>query len=157
MLFVVILSLAPRYIAKAIKTGYFPDDLDIMRYNRKMYPKRDIVADAMAPGGLARLRQNESRNTVATEASRPRPSLDPRMASRTDMSTGLRSVHRGFDFAQEEGGVAIRRMQTNLSEVRQSNLHLPRRRRNTLVGALRRTIRRKRPPTAEGTAEEPQQ
>ncbi|KAG8217698.1 hypothetical protein J3R82DRAFT_5854 [Butyriboletus roseoflavus] len=54
-------------------------------------------------------------------------SLDPHRTpvSRTDMSTGVRSVHRGFDFATEEGGVAMRRMQSNLSERRQSNRHLP--------------------------------
>lgn len=34
------------------------------------------------------------------------------------MATGARGVHRGFDFAQEEGGVAIQRIQTNLSERR---------------------------------------
>lgn len=151
ILFTVVLALTPRYVAKAIKFGYFPDDLDIMRYNRKVYPNRDLAHDAFIPGGLAGLRNNDSRSTQATDAlDRPsRPPMDPRLGSRTDMSTGMRSVHRGFDFTQEEGGVAIRRMQTNLSEVRQSNLHLPRRRRSTLVGALRRTIRRKRPPTAE--------
>lgn len=47
------------------------------------------------------------------------PSLAERMrGSRTDMATGVRAVHRGFDFAQEEGGVAIQRIQTNLSERR---------------------------------------
>ena len=34
------------------------------------------------------------------------------------MSTGLVSVDRGFDFATEEHGVEIRRIQTNLSERR---------------------------------------
>lgn len=55
----------------------------------------------------------------------PRRTPDPRRVSRTDMSTGMRSIHRGFDFATEEGGVAMRRMQSNLSERRQSNRHLP--------------------------------
>ncbi len=40
------------------------------------------------------------------------------------MSTGIRSVHRGFDFATEENGVAMRRMQSNLSERRESNRNL---------------------------------
>ena len=40
------------------------------------------------------------------------------------MSTGLRSVHRGFDFSTEEGGVAMQRMQTNLSERRLSGMNL---------------------------------
>lgn len=36
------------------------------------------------------------------------------------MSTGLVSVDRGFDFAVEERGVHMRRVQTNLSEKRAS-------------------------------------
>jgi phospholipid-translocating ATPase len=54
----------------------------------------------------------------------PRRSIDNRSASRTDMSTGLRSVHRGFNFAMEENGVAMRRMQSNLSVARQSSRNL---------------------------------
>ena len=40
------------------------------------------------------------------------------------MSTGLVSVDRGFDFAVEEHGVEMRRVQTNLSEKRASNSKL---------------------------------
>ena len=40
------------------------------------------------------------------------------------MSTRERSVHRGFDFSTEENEVAIRQMQTNLSERPQSNRNL---------------------------------
>lgn len=44
------------------------------------------------------------------------------------MSTGLVSVDRGFDFATEENGVEMRRVQTNLSERRMSKQNiLPRR------------------------------
>jgi phospholipid-translocating ATPase len=49
-----------------------------------------------------------------------RPSMDIQSASRTDMATGLMSTERGFDFATEEGGVAIQRIQTNLSERREN-------------------------------------
>lgn len=35
------------------------------------------------------------------------------------MATGLVSQDRGFDFASEEGGVAMRRMQSRLSEHQQ--------------------------------------
>lgn len=66
--------------------------------------------------------------------------MDLRSASRTDMSTGVRSVHRGFDFATEEHGVAMRRMQSNLSERRQSSRNLAtqatRSRKGTLVHVL---------------------
>lgn len=48
-----------------------------------------------------------------------------RCASRTDTSTGIRFVPRGLDLTTEEGGVAVRRMQTNLSEWRQSSRNLP--------------------------------
>ena len=63
------------------------------------------------------------------------------------MSTGIRSVHRGFDFSQEEGGVAIRRIQTNLSERRQSSRNLAtideshgtlRKRAGTILSAFKR-------------------
>lgn len=52
--------------------------------------------------------------------------MDVRAASRTDMSTGLVSIDRGFDFATEENGVAMRRMQSNISERRASSRNLPR-------------------------------
>lgn len=73
--------------------------------------------------------------------------------SRTDMSTGVRSVHRGFDFATEEDGVAMRRMQSNLSERRQSSRHLPLDKQPTQIpkrkSSLRifPSLRRKKPPT----------
>lgn len=51
-----------------------------------------------------------------------RPSLVDRRGSRTDMATGIRGVHRGFDFATEERGVTIQRIQTDLSERRLSKL-----------------------------------
>ncbi len=47
--------------------------------------------------------------------------MDLRSASRTDMSTGARSIHRGFDFSTEENGIAMRRLQSNLSERRASS------------------------------------
>jgi hypothetical protein len=41
------------------------------------------------------------------------------------MSTGIVSTDRGFNFSAEEGGVAMKRMQSNLSERRiQSNRSL---------------------------------
>ena len=73
--------------------------------------------------------------------------MDYRSGSRTDMATGVTGRHRGFDFATEEGGVAIQRMQTNLSErYSQSRVNLsreeesPKRRKLTLP---RNILRRK--------------
>ncbi|KAJ6531132.1 hypothetical protein B0H19DRAFT_1190540 [Mycena capillaripes] len=132
----IILALAPRYLYKAWEFGFRPNDIDILRYIRKMEPGRDIETEAQlgAGKGLAGLRRAPSNISRATSRSSvgsmpvspraTRPSMDLRTASRTDMSTGLRSVHRGFDFATEENGVAMRRMQTNLSEMRQSSRNL---------------------------------
>ncbi|KAJ7481094.1 phospholipid-translocating ATPase [Mycena galericulata] len=130
----VCLALAPRYISKAWSFGFMPHDIDILRWIRKEEPERDIHTDAQLGGGLnlaalARAPSNFSRvisrSTVDSMPRGPRMSSDLRNASRTDMATGVRSIYRGFDFATEEGGVAMQRMQTNLSEVRQSSRNLP--------------------------------
>ena len=125
-----------------------PDDLDIVRWNRKINPTRDLGHDAYYDPPIAAMRRSLSmrrstsvRRSSSRSRSRPvsihsradsvttielnRPAPDMRAGSRTDMSTGQISVHRGFDFATEEGGVAMRRMQSNLSERRQSSRHLP--------------------------------
>jgi phospholipid-translocating ATPase len=60
---------------------------------------------------------------ASLERQSTRPSVDMRMMSRTDMSTGLVTVDRGFDFATEEQGVEMRRVQTNLSEKRTNSHH----------------------------------
>jgi phospholipid-translocating ATPase len=96
---------------------------------RREEPGRDISKDDAQLGGgaaaLAALKRAQSTLSHASSRSsvpaHPRAPVDPRSTSRTDMATGLRSVHRGFDFATEENGVAMRRMQTNLSEVRASS------------------------------------
>ncbi|GAW03664.1 phospholipid-translocating P-type ATPase [Lentinula edodes] len=136
----VCLALAPRYILKAYKFIFTPDDLDIMRWANKINPDRDYAKEAYLHNGLAALRRSSSRAISTRDAegsasnlslhttdsyrrSRsalpgPQQSTASFSASRTDMSTGIRSVHRGFDFSVEEGGPAMRRMQSNLSERR---------------------------------------
>jgi phospholipid-translocating ATPase len=130
LILVIPICLLPRYIYKAYRSGYYPDDIDILRYARKVHPGVNLRqeaadekqhSDELTLAALRRPASVASRNTghassVASIRSRPRPSMDYRSASRTDMATGITSQHRGFDFAQEEGGVAIQRMQTNLSE-----------------------------------------
>ncbi|KAF6763732.1 phospholipid-translocating ATPase [Ephemerocybe angulata] len=122
----ILISLLPRYIYKALKTGYFPDDVDSIRVVRKYSPgtnlRREVSEEEANYYALGAIRRPES---VASIATLPRPSMSGFGASRTDMSTGVTSQHRGFDFSMEEGGVAIQRMQTNLSERRQSSMHLP--------------------------------
>ncbi|KAJ3734877.1 phospholipid-translocating ATPase [Lentinula guzmanii] len=134
------LALAPRYILKAYKFIFAPDDLDIMRWASKINPHRDYTKEAHLHNGLQALRRSSSRAISEGEGSTsnislhttnthrrsrstipgPQQSAASFSASRTDMSTGIRSVHRGFDFSAEEGGPAIRRMQSNLSERRSS-------------------------------------
>ncbi|KAG6908584.1 hypothetical protein DXG01_004071 [Tephrocybe rancida] len=160
------LALAPRYIAKAWKFGFAPDDIDTMRYIRKMEPDRDLTKEAhVGRTSYSRPfpRPSSSRRTSRTSFTsevQGRPSFDPRNGSRTDMSTGMRSVHRGFDFSTEEGGVAMQRMQTNLSERRASDRNLAssteqntnrNRRRGTLghVFSVRRGFLRKKPSTVD--------
>lgn len=104
------ISLLPRYVAKAYRFNFAPTDVDKMRVLRKRDPSRrtreELLGEHNRRYGLGRM-YNSSR-----------PSLADRRGSRTDMATGLQFVHRGFDFSQEEGGVAIQRIQTNLSERR---------------------------------------
>ncbi|PPQ72110.1 hypothetical protein CVT24_002421 [Panaeolus cyanescens] len=160
-LLTVLLALLPRYLAKAWRFGFYPDDIDTLRYIRKVHPDQDLKReiDVLGPlGAFKRPRPPSMVSQARTESivSLPRPSMDFRSASRTDMSTGIRSVHRGFDFATEENGVAMQRMQSNLSERRQSSRNIvalrksetgtQRRRRETISHVLsvpRNFLRRK--------------
>ncbi|KAF8237704.1 phospholipid-translocating P-type ATPase [Tricholoma matsutake] len=145
------LALAPRYLAKAWKFGFAPDDIDIMRYIAKMEPDRDVVRDAQLGGALKSMAaaSSLSRTDSIASATYVRPSVDVRHASRTDMSTGERVVNRGFDFSTEEQGVAMRRIQTNLSERRESsrNLTLQDQPKNSKLGhvfSVRKTFLRRK-------------
>jgi phospholipid-translocating ATPase len=137
----------PRYLYKAYKAAYDPSDLDIIRWNRKYNPVSEVgKAIPQESHPLQNLRRNSYHSSINGAATPIRPSVDARIGSRTDMSTGMRSVHRGFDFATEEDGVAMRRIQSNLSERRQSNLNLSatqRRKKKGPLASIRRTIRRK--------------
>ena len=154
----VLLALLPRYIFKAWKFGFRPDDVDILRYISKMEPNRDLTRDPQTCNPLTVLRRPRPTSIYGrtdSVASLSQPVVEGRSGSRTDMSTGQRSIHRGFDFSTEENGVAIRRMQTNLSERRQSSRNLadvpetgtpPHRRRDTIshvLAAPRNFLRRK--------------
>lgn len=139
------IALLPRYLYRAWQTGYAPGDLELLRYIRKTQPDLDMATALRPDHERATPRSSLSRWRPSSRMARPvsissAPPATPAMnysmdtlsldtrripVSRTDMCTGVRSVHRGFDFATEEGGVAMRRMQSNLSERRQSNRHLP--------------------------------
>ena len=131
-----LVAMTPRYVYKAYKFIFNPNDLDILRWAKKIDPNRDFARDARMGGHLNRLKPPPtsgissafgsaapSRRSTFDGERQGAPSL--RTASRTDMSTGLPSTHRGFNFAVEEGGPAMRRLQSNLSAPRpsQSSLH----------------------------------
>lgn len=157
------IALLPRYLYRAWQLGYAPGDLEILRYIRKTQPDLDMTtlrSESMRSKPYASSRRRPSSHASRTSivcssvdnlSLDLRRTQDPRCASRTDMSTGIRSVHRGFDFATEEGGVAMKRMQTNLSERRQSNRNLPSLRPSspTRKRSLRlfSSLRRKKSPT----------
>lgn len=157
ILLTVPLSLAPRYLWKSYRFIFAPDDIDILRWTRKVNKNFDFAHEANV-SAISRLRrQDDSRSVTLSRRStmegerRPTPSL--RNASRTDMSTGLRSVHRGFDFATEESGPAMRRLQSNLSGVRQDLPKSQERKKHTFsLTSITRSLKKKRqrpspPPT----------
>ncbi|KAJ7228736.1 hypothetical protein GGX14DRAFT_414568 [Mycena pura] len=129
------LAFTPRYLIKAWGFGYNPSDIDIVRWMSIKEPHRDLsnlrgrALGALRPSrrtsfAASRTSRRTSRTGSVMTLERPRASIDMRSASRTDMATGLVSLHRGFDFATEENGVQMRRMQSNLSEQRISNRNL---------------------------------
>ncbi|KAF8163678.1 hypothetical protein B0H34DRAFT_649957 [Crassisporium funariophilum] len=129
-----IMALAPRLLSKAWKFGFDPGDLEAFQYLQRKYPNQDLsrYSRSIRSAGISGLQHNrtsiESRRSSRASSSVMsldgrfvRPSVDVRSASRTDMSTGIVSIDRGFDFATEEHGVEMRRVQTNLSERRMSS------------------------------------
>jgi len=87
-----------------------------------------LVALREGGGGEGSRRTSRTSSFVSVAAAdreRPGMGLGQREGgSKRDMSTGLVSVDRGFDFAVEERGVHMRRVQTNLSEKRASRRSL---------------------------------
>jgi len=153
ILLTVPLALAPRYLWKAYKFIVAPDDVDILRWIRKVNKNFDFAHEARF-GRMSRLQQqDDSRSGTLSRRStfegEHRQTSSLRNASRTDMSTGLRSVHRGFDFATEESGPAMRRLQSNLSGVRQDgqvSSGTPEPRKHTFsITSITRSLKKKRP------------
>jgi len=154
------ISMAPRYCWRAYRMLYYPNDIDIMRVVRKKQPTVDLSTHPLVgrrwdiDGTLRPLNEDaeaqpsayplENRGGPATAS---QASLNRLAGQRTDMSTGLpMSPARGFDFSQEEGGVAIRRMQTGLSEIGGQiggPETSPRRRLRLIPESIRKTLHRK--------------
>ena len=162
----------PRYIAKAYRIAYYPNDIDILRIVHKLEPHRDLKHDPLIGGrftedgvlrpiddGLFEPSASQShpmqrRGTFPVESTTSLPA-----GRRTDMSTGLElAPSRGFDFSTEEGGVAIRRIQTGLSERNGavSGSSQPEKRRSIrfFPSSLRRSMPRKPSKTLPKNAEE---
>jgi phospholipid-translocating ATPase len=127
--------------------GFNPNDLDILNWNYKIKPDMDLIHEAYLRGG----EQVEDRvlETAAPRSESPTPlGRSSMQGDHIDMSTGVRSQSRGYGFAQEENGVAMRRMQSNLSgampftSARKS-------RRTALLHSIRHPLRRKQPPPGE--------
>lgn len=157
-----LLAMTPRYLYKSYKFIFNPNDFDIMRWAKKIDPNRDFAKDAHTGGHLSHLKPPATSGVSSAlgsaapsrrstfEGERP-GGQSLRTASRTDMSTGLRSTHRGFDFAVEEGGPAMRRLQSNLSAPRPSQTSLlqePRAKQKISFASLRKSLKKKRPRTA---------
>ena len=127
----IFICLAPRFLLKAWKFVYNPGDLETFQYLQQKYPNEDLsrfsgslrspALSALKPRNSLASRRSFRARSVASQEQIKKPSIDVRMRSRTDMSTGLVSVDRGFDFVAEEHGVEMRRVQTNLSERRSNN------------------------------------
>jgi len=164
------LAIAPRYLYKSYKFIFNPNDFDIMRWAKKVDPNRDFAKDAHTGGHLLHLKPPAtsgvssalgsaapSRRSTFEGERQGAPSL--RTASRTDMSTGLRSTHRGFDFAVEEGGPAIRRLQSNLSPPRPSQTSLHHglgavAKQKISFASLRKSLKKRRPRTTSTEGQE---
>jgi phospholipid-translocating ATPase len=152
----VLLALAPRYIYKAWMFGFHANDVDIMRWNFKLNPHMDIAREAHMLSVEHKTMSPPSPPTTPARA-RLRQSLTGR-GNQIDMATGQHSQSRGFDFATEENGVAMQRIQSNLS-VSSRPTPAPERRKRSLLRSLRHprnplSMRRKRPPTASDLVEE---
>lgn len=168
----------PRYIAKAFRVLYMPNDIDILRIVHKRRPDIDLQHDPLlggrwsSDGVLKPYNTIEKRRSLVPSSPRAeedlypmqqrishRPTLPPNIGSRTDMSTGLPMTNRGFDFSTEEGGVAIRRIQTNLSEhhdpTGRKTGGMRRRASRFIPSTLRRSLHQKRPtqPLSENIGE----
>lgn len=165
-----LVAMAPRYLYKSYKFIFNPNDLDILRWAKKIDPNRDFSKDARMGGQLDHLKPPPrsgissalgstvpSRRSTFDGERQAAPSL--RTASRTDMSTGLRSTHRGFGFAVEEGGPAMRRLQSNLSAPRpsESSLHQglgATTKQKLSFASLRKSLKKRRPRTTSTEGQE---
>ena len=142
-----LLALLPRYLYLAWSFGFNPNDLDILNWNYKIKPDMDLIHEAYLNSG-------EHLEEGAVECPAPRTESPTQLGdlgrpsvqcSHIDMSTGQRSQSRGYSFAQEENGVAMRRMQSNLSGAL-PDTSARKGRGTAILRSIRHPLRRKQPP-----------
>lgn len=141
---------------KAIRQQYRPTDIDIVKEIRRLNPHIDFATHPLLGGWLKKdsMEQGEILSTVTTGVDNyplqvladTTPIMGLSNRSVTDMSLGgIQSTDRGFGFATEEGGVHLRRIQTDLSERRQrmkgKTKEASGKERRALFPSLKRTIR----------------
>lgn len=152
--FVILLSLLPRYLYKAMQQTWRPTDIDILKEIQKRNPHADFSGYPIISRSTnntmpsfdddATLNRTTTVNAVPMQVLGETRSLsyDHPNRSMTDMSLGGERIsNRGFNFAAEEGGVHLRRVQTNLSERRKSMGKKP------LFSGFKRTFRSIRSPS----------
>ncbi|KAI0086431.1 phospholipid-translocating ATPase [Irpex rosettiformis] len=152
LLFMIPLALLPRLVCKSYKMMFNPSDLDRVRYLHKLHPEHDFRQDR-ASGGVDYLKRTLSMtHGIKRKSLLAHKKNDIRTGSRTDMATGTRQTNTGFDFSMEENGVALKRLQSNLSGVNQpAGGH---KRRRSILHTIGKTIRRKKVPST--VVEEPE-
>ncbi|KAI9508448.1 phospholipid-translocating P-type ATPase [Russula earlei] len=148
ILITALVALLPRYLYLAWSFGFNPNDLDILNWNYKIKPDLDLIHEAYR-NTEENIEEQEARVPspipMTPHSARPGPFGRPSMqGSQIDMSTGVRSPSRGYSFAQEEYGVAMRRMQSNLSGAVPLDQGAERRSRGSnLLRTIRHPLRRK--------------
>ncbi|KAI0683336.1 phospholipid-translocating P-type ATPase, partial [Cytidiella melzeri] len=143
LFFTIPLALLPRIACKSYKSMFHPSDLDRVRYLHKIDPDHDFRHDRDS-GGVDYLKRVISMTHGVRRKSLLAPKqAGPRTGSRTDMATGMRTTNTGYDFSMEENGVALRRLQSNLSGINQPGVGGHKRRRS-LLHSIGKTIRRKK-------------
>ncbi|GJJ13717.1 hypothetical protein Clacol_007973 [Clathrus columnatus] len=122
----IFLALLPHYLYKYIQQVWRPTDIDILKEIQRRNPNADFAS--YTSNNTMRSFDDESTLNRSTINAVPLQDLGETRSlsytfnrSMTDMSLGgEQTTNRGFNFAAEEGGVHLRRIQSNLSERRKS-------------------------------------
>jgi phospholipid-translocating ATPase len=128
--------------------GFHPNELDILNWNYKLRPNMDLIQEAVLTSEPEEIPVQEppTPHSTLSRTHTGRPSMQ---GGQIDMATGVRSPSRGYSFAQEENGVAMRRIQSNLSGALPYTAPAAgdrKSRKSALLRTIRHPLRRKQPP-----------